>query len=419
MSKGVLCACAPWLATIVVAIGLLPARADEPPVASFASASPAIIEGPEPTVSAPRFWARGEYLFWWVKGAPLPFPLLTLGDSAGQGALGQPGTRVLVGGSPLDFDPASGGRFALGAWLDDCERLGIEGNYFFLGRRATDRSFQSDGQGQPLSAIPFFQVGSGAGTNPLFTPTGAGETSTLVSAPGRFAGAAVFDLTTELQGAELNAVGRVYQSDNLTVELLGGFRYLNLREGFTLDTSSPSLPPMTDVFVTRDRFDAHNSFYGGQLGARVEYALGKASLGLAGKVALGTMQEKVSISGALITNDLNGFGPLQVFPGGYLALPSNIGSYHTGRFAVVPEATLTVGYWLTARLRASVGYNFLYLSEVARPGNQIDRAINPLQAPAITGNPPAPLVGAARPAFAFRQDDFWAQGLNFGLEFRF
>jgi hypothetical protein len=50
---------------------------------------------------------------------------------------------------------------------------------------------------------------------------------------------------------------------------------------------------------------------------------------------------------------------------------------------------------------------------VARPGDQIDVALNPLQ---LT---PGPFIGPERPAFEFRDSDFWAQGLNFGLEYTF
>ena len=48
-----------------------------------------------------------------------------------------------------------------------------------------------------------------------------------------------------------------------------------------------------------------------------------------------------------------------------------------------------------------------------------NRQINPTGAPAITGNPPRTLVGPAQPSFKFNSSDFWAQGLNVGLAYRF
>jgi hypothetical protein len=60
-----------------------------------------------------------------------------------------------------------------------------------------------------------------------------------------------------------------------------------------------------------------------------------------------------------------------------------------------------------------VGYSFIYWSRVARAVDQIDRDVN------ITQQPPGPFVGAPRPEFILRTTDFWAQGLNFGLEWKF
>ena len=98
--------------------------------------------------------------------------------------------------------------------------------------------------------------------------------------------------------------------------------------------------------------------------------------------------------------------------GGLFAQPTNIGHYTRDVFAVVPEGNVQLGYQLTDRLRATVGYTFFYMSDVVRPGDQIDRTINP----ALLALPPA-AGGPARPAFQVRQSDFWAQGIDFGLEF--
>jgi hypothetical protein len=46
-------------------------------------------------------------------------------------------------------------------------------------------------------------------------------------------------------------------------------------------------------------------------------------------------------------------------------------------------------------------YDFLYLSEVVRPGDQIDHNLVPS---------PLPI---------FNRTDFWAQGVSFGLEVKF
>ena len=50
-------------------------------------------------------------------------------------------------------------------------------------------------------------------------------------------------------------------------------------------------------------------------------------------------------------------------------------------------------------------------------GDQIDLTVNPTQLATPTG--PGTLVGPARPAFQFDGTDFWAQGINFGMELRY
>src|SRR5580704_2184966 len=79
-------------------------------------------------------WVAADYLGWWTKGAPMP-PLVTLGDpaSANPGALGDPGTRLLFGGSDIGTSMLSGVRLRAGASLTD--NLSIEAGGFLLQNR--------------------------------------------------------------------------------------------------------------------------------------------------------------------------------------------------------------------------------------------------------------------------------------------
>jgi len=69
---------------------------------------------------------------------------------------------------------------------------------------------------------------------------------------------------------------------------------------------------------------------------------------------------------------------------------------------------------LTRRLKARVGYSLLWVNRVARAGEQIDPVVNVTQFPILSGN--GPLIGKARPALKLAETDFWAHGLNVGLE---
>jgi hypothetical protein len=139
------------------------------------------------------------------------------------------------------------------------------------------------------------------------------------------------------------------------------------------------------------------------------------SFSLTGKVALGNMNERLNIDGLTLTNIPVASGQFQ---GGTFAQPGNIGRQFRNQFAVVPEAICTVGYQLNNYIRLSFGYNFLYISDVVRPGNQIDRNVNITQsgiaqALGISQVPPS------QQAFYFHSSSYWAQGMNFGLGFQF
>ena len=131
-----------------------------------------------------------------------------------------------------------------------------------------------------------------------------------------------------------------------------------------------------------------------------------------GKIAMGDMQQDVEINGA--TSVFRPNGSTTVFKGGLLALRSNIGSHEQDELACIPEIGVNIGFQLTRSLKARVGYSFLWVSTVARAGEQIDPVINVTQFPILSAN--GPLVGPARPALKFAETDFWAHGLNVGLE---
>src|SRR5262245_8058238 len=83
-------------------------------------------------VATTHLWFSAEYLIWWLKDGPMPVPVLTSADpfDVNPGALGQPGTHVLLGGTDVDNRTRNGGRFNLGYWFDDCQTIGMEGSYF-------------------------------------------------------------------------------------------------------------------------------------------------------------------------------------------------------------------------------------------------------------------------------------------------
>ncbi len=348
-----------------------------------------------------RFGLGAEALLWWFKGSAGP-PLVT------DGLLSRPGTRVLLGGDDVDTNPNPG--FRLTATYGLSERWGVEGSVLYVPTRSTSRTVGSSGLfGSHDLSIPFFDL------------TRNRERDTALSSAGVHAGRATEEFGTSLLGAELNGTMRIPLAVPARLDALAGVRYLRLRETYAFSTDSPDVPPQpAGVFRTRDEFDATNTFVGLQFGARAGTDRGPWFASAALKVALGAMMETVDVDGQLVTDEFTGnVGPPRTFAGGYFALPTNIGHHTRTVFAVVPEAGLTLGYRITPWLSVIGGYTFLYASHVVRAPEQINRNLNPTQSVAITGNLPAPLKGPAEPSFKFNGSDFWAQGLNAGLAFRF
>jgi hypothetical protein len=136
------------------------------------------------------------------------------------------------------------------------------------------------------------------------------------------------------------------------------------------------------------------------------------SVGLTAKIALGWTHEEIDVAGSSAQLGTLA-GPI---PGGFFAQATNSGQRSRNEFAVVPEVNFRVGCHLCRRVWVFAGYEFLYWSRVARPGDQIDRGLNLSQSPVFgTGT----LVGATRPQPLSNSTDYFVHGLNFGLEVRY
>jgi len=361
---------------------------------------------PPPSSSAPatesgRFTVSAEALLWWFKDSPAPVPLIT------DGLVGQPGTKTLLGGEDLDTGANPGFRLSAGYAFSD--RWGVDSSFFYIPSRSTSNSVSSSGQlGSTDLILPYIDATTGR------------ETGTELSFSPIYRGSATETLSNSLMGVDLNATWAVVPSGAWRVDLLGGFRWLRLHETYTLTTSSPFIPPFPqDIWNTTDEFDTINNFYGAQGGVRARFDWKGFFTSATLKFAMGAMVQQANISGSLVTNDFTNFGATQTFSGGYFALPTNIGNYSRTVFAVIPEIGLNLGYQITSWMSVFVGYTFLYTNNVIRPGNQINRTINTSQDTAYTEDPAARLRGPAQPTFKFNSSDFWAQGVNVGLAFRF
>jgi hypothetical protein len=278
---------------------------------------------------------RAEYLLWWVEDGRLPLGL-----------------------GRLDYGAQSGLRLSAGGWLSEDESLGVEASGFILDRR-------SDAGVASVVLAP----------SVLGSPESVDATISLYS-------------NSRLWGAEINGLTNVSRGCGGRLDALLGFRHLNLEENlFPALTGTTAVGPVPVAGGTANSFQTQSRFYGGQVGFQAGMTSGRLSADLVGKVALGSTHHGSSFTSvqAAASN------------GQTVLTRSAAGRRTQNEFTVVPEAELRVGAELTDGVKAFVGYNFLYWSEVIRPGDQ-----------AIGTN--LPLTN---------ETDFWAQGLNFGVEVKF
>jgi hypothetical protein len=381
------------------------------PLVLFGGVATAQTTASAPVASGP-FSFSAEALVWWFKSSPTPGPLVT------DGSLSDPDTTVFLGEGDLDTNPNPGFRLTAGYTLNP--QWDLEGSFLYIPTRSTGNSVASSGQtGSTDLLLTYFDVVENR------------EALSELSLAPIYRGSAQEKLTNNLMGAKLNGSWALASLLPWQVSLLGGFGWLRLHETYTLTTSSPFIPPQpVDIWDTTDKFDAFNNFYGAQLGGRARYDWGRWFANGTFTLGLGAMVQTVEISGSLVTNDFSlapltppgqptQFGPTQKFPGGYFALPSNIGDRTRTEFGVVPEVALNLGFQITPQALIFVGYTFLYANDVARPGKQINRNLNTSQSVAWTYDTSATLEGPAEPSSKFKSSDFWAQGINVGFNFRF
>jgi hypothetical protein len=177
------------------------------------------------------------------------------------------------------------------------------------------------------------------------------------------------------------------------------------------------ISPATNAFAIDDDFGTHNWFNGGEVGLKFEFQRNRWGLDLFPRIALGDTHSTVTINGQTVITD--NAGNQTTYPGGLLARPTNMAGspYTKDSFSVAPEFDLTMSYQLTPHSKFILGYSFLYWSNVARAGEQINTNVNKSTLP----NSPAgttPTGDLTQPQFTFMQTGFWAQGLNLGIDCR-
>lgn len=367
--------------------------------------------------SCRRFWINFDYLNFWAKGNHVPALATTSAPGTPQvnaGVLGLPTTTVLFGDERVNTGFRPGGRLQLGVWLAEGEFLGLDGHYYALGQTSTNftanASFNPLEPGAQILARPFFNTSIGA------------QDSLVVAFPNFIAGG----LPTDLNGGiSIHSESKIQSASFglrhlLSIDFLndsrlfitGGYRFFKVDE--TLNIAN-QINPVGGIFLpgtffrTIDQFSTSNQFNGGYVGLLHDKRWGRFSLTTNAQLALGDMHEVVQIDGSQVIFD----GVTTTFRNtGLLTNFSNIGKHTKDQFTLIPEIELKLGYQLKPGLRATIGYNFTYVTRLSRPGNEVDLVVNPTQVEGVPANP-------SRPAYLNNPTDLWLQGGTAGLEVRF
>ena len=387
--------CTPSCCELAACSPCMPARGNNPCGSGYMCC--------QPLFPPNRVSVRAEYLLWWSNNSGAPALVST--SSAGTppataGVLGEPNTSILFGGSRVNTDAHSGGRFTLNYWFDNCRFTGIETTYLGIGKDTT--RFTATSGDWPILARPYYDVTSGT------------EVAMLVAHPDFLVGSITATSSTEFQSAEVLIRQTLIRCPGNGIDFVLGWRFARLDESLRVAHSSQWTEAQGQIVVgttkdVLDLFDTKSQFHGAELGVLFKNCHGPWSFDMLMKLGLGNTRSEVFIDGRTVTTVPDAGSA--TFSGGLLAQETNMGRYRQDDFAVIPEVGITLGYNVTCRLRLTCGYTFIYWNKVARAADQIDCGMSQL--------PPEPPTGAERPIFAFQISDYWAQGMNFGLEYRF
>jgi hypothetical protein len=399
-------------------------------LASLVATAPALAQGPEtPAAAVPaaptpvdpdqpgldlspsspatcgHLSADVELLLRWFKPVCAAVPVVTVGNPQAPipGALGQPGTQVVVGGAPphqFDFPMTPGVQVTLG-WDRGDGAIGFEVSGFLMEQAANRQDFTAGPNGAPNSYLPFQAPDNSFRALPF-------------TIPGVVTGTSVAVGSTKLWGIEGDLTVPFARAGSSTLQgtfLVGG-RYLDLTDRVRVGNTLRLVADPSAFAVGADQFSTHNQFAGPQVGTAVGMGGGTWSVALTTRLAAGVTHQLRNIEGSPLLN-ASVVSPLLV-PGPLLALPSNIGRETANRVTLVPEIGVKSQLALASWCSVSLGYSLLYWNKVLCPGDQMSPLVNPTQLP-LRG----PVSGPLDPKPLFLHTDYFAQGINLGVEFRY
>lgn len=404
-----------------------------------------------------RIWVRADYISGWTNGMSLPPLVTTSPDGTPRnipfaianvangalvngnvvdfkrvpvaGVLGYPNTTVLFGGNRVNNGYRPGGRLTLGTWLTPSRMLGIEGDY--LGLADISTRFRAAGtNGTPIIMRPFYNTDVNVNL-----PDAEVVNYPPTNQPG-LEGQVTVDTLSRFQSSGLRLLFNWGCDDGcpdftdwcgrpvwIDCNLLLGYRWARLDEGVWVQENLRVFADGADLNAQGvvgttinvfDNFATTNQFHGVDFGYTTKIEHGRWSYNLLSKIALGNTRSTTTIEGQTVITPPPPGAVQTVNDTGLLAQRSNVGRHTSNKFSTIPETGLTIGYQVTPRLRAHVGYSVVYWSNVLRGGDQIDLHVNGQY---LNGN--QNVQGLNRPVYDPNYGHLYVHAINTGLEARF
>ena len=343
-----------------------------------------------PAHETPRIWITPEYVHYWQNTtAKLP-ELLSNADPTDAFPVGS-----FYGNKGIGWNDGNGVKLTVGAWIDDEKRYGVELAGFYIPKQTQSENFNLS-SGNVDAFFSDYSNGPPPNIAKNFFPTD-------------LASQANFSYSTEQYGGEANGLIHIKDwepIDGLKLEETGlvGFRYFGLEDSY----SDQYIEPL-DGFTYNDEFKTSNNFYGANFGVHVRVEYKNFFAEITPKIALGMTDESVGVNGSSVVVNNPG-------PGGFYASGNKLGRRSNDTFAYLPQITVKLGYNICDTVEAFVGYDALYLSDVARVENQISTQLDQNQMAGFNFNPGGP--ADLSPAPQVQSSSLFEQGVTAGLTFK-
>jgi hypothetical protein len=341
-----------------------------------------------PAHETPRIWITPEYVHYWQNTTTKLPELLSIADPTDSFPVGS-----YYGNKGISWNDGNGVKLTVGAWIDEQKHFGVELTGFYVPKQTQSIGYNP----LPGNVDGFFSdynLGSPPHTFKLFFPTDP-------------ASSANFHYGTEQYGGEANGlvhIGEWQPVDGLKVDAsgLGGFRYFGLQDSYSDALNQPNAG-----FFYNDYFKTDNNFYGVNLGVHARFEYKSFFAEVTPKIALGATDESVGVNGSNTVPAVPG-------PGGFYASGNKLGQRTSTPFAYLPQITIKLGYDFSKTVEAFIGYDALYLSDVARVENQISTQLDGNQIAGFNfgGGPDQ------SPAPGVQSSSLFEQGVTAGLTFK-